>query len=150
MAAKVANKAKGRFIEWAAPLVSGWSAQTFKAMLLTTSESLAAIQDYASLGAMLAASGGAANVECAGGGYARQTLTGIAVVTDNTGDKETVDSDDVSFGAILASAGITKAVIYLHQAGGDNNCVICAVQDYVITPDGSTLADLINVFAEAD
>lgn len=82
------NVAKGRVARYAdLPLTD----DALVAVLLSTAEAEATLQDYVSLDAILAISG---NVEATFIGYSRQALTGVTVTVDNTNNIVNVDCND--------------------------------------------------------
>jgi hypothetical protein len=58
-------------------------------------------------------------VEISVAGYARQTLTGCAVVYDDANDRVELDCDNISFGN-LPSGQTVKAFIIYRQTGGSD------------------------------
>ena len=92
MAAVVNNYAKGRVNEFMNNIVNNNPANSaLVIVMLKTAESNVTLQDYASLGAALAAGGGTANVEADFTNYARKILTDAdlsAPTVDNTGNKQ--------------------------------------------------------------
>ena len=134
MAAKQSNVSKGRIVQW---VING---DTFKACIFKTSEALTALQDYELLSTLLAAGGGASNVECTG--YTRPTLSGLTATLNHGSNSYDFDSDDILLGAVAAqtsNAPTTVCCVYKHVAGGDANCIPATFHDWVVIPDGSVL-----------
>jgi hypothetical protein len=80
------------------------------AVVLATAglESLATLKDYDDLGAILAA----ANDEATFTGYSRQTLTGVTVTVDDTGDTAKVDAVDPVWSPTSAEAVGMLVLVY--------------------------------------
>ncbi len=150
MADSVGAYALGRINEWTA------AGATMGALFLTTSQSHALLKDHATVAAMFAAGGGTANVECAASGYSRQALTSITGGSPTIGSDPNVyysDCGDLTFGAVAASAAITKLIIFKSTAtigSADNaNQIIASIHDYPETPTGAVLVALVNNFFSA-
>lgn len=89
---------------------------TFWMGMLTDVPAGAHNPDLATVADLLAVTG---VTEVSGGGYARQVLTGLTIVKDDTNDWVTVGADDVDFGIIAGGTGIGRA-IFVFKAGGSD------------------------------
>lgn len=63
--------------------------------------------------------------ELAGSGYARETLTTVAVTLDDTGDQAYVDADDLAFGSIVAGETIGGCVVFKFVTDDAGSTPIC-------------------------
>lgn len=101
----------------------------------------AALRDYNDLAALLA---GTSN-ECTATGYARQTLTGVTVTVDDTGDRVNVDCNDVNLGVVgTAGAGQLQGKVLLcydgdTTAGTDSNIIPVSAHSYDVTFEGTSV-----------
>lgn len=137
MADFVFNIAKGKVAEKAA------DGAILELLLLKAAEADATLEDYDTLGALLAAVG---NTEADFTNYVRKTLAGTAVNVDDTNNRVDVDSNDVTW----TSAGgttdntLVKAIIYEDVDGTDGNAVPLTCYDFSVTTDGSDLTLQFN------
>lgn len=136
MADIVFNVAKGRVNEFTRRVDSNDPANSaFVVVLLKTVEADAALRDYATLGALLGAGGGATNVEADFTNYARKVLTDAdisAPTVDNAADEQWSDIPDL---------------VYTAAGGASNNTLVKAVICYDPDSTGGTDADLIPMTA---
>lgn len=136
MANIVFNVSKGRVNEFTRRVDGNDPANSaFVVVLLKTSEADAALRDYATLGALLAAGGGTANVEADFTNYARKVLTDAdiaAPTVDNTADEQWSDIPDL---------------LYTAAGGATNNTLVKAVICYDPDTTSGTDADLIPMTA---
>ena len=121
-------------------------------VLLKTSEVDGTLQDYDTLGDILAAGGGTANVEANFTNYARIVITDatmLPTVVDDSGNQQYSDVPDqtyVSAGGAVNNALSRILVCYDSDttAGTDANITPLVALDWVITTDGN---DLVAQFA---
>lgn len=116
-------------------------------VLLKTTESDAALKDYDTLGAILAAGGGTANVEANFTNYARKVLTDADVpapVVDDSGDEQYSDIPDQTYTSAggAANNALVKVLICYDPdttGGTDTNIVPLTAHDLAVTTDGNDL-----------
>ena len=160
MAAVVNNYAKGRVNEFMNNIVNNNPANSaLIIVMLKTAESNATLQDYASLGAALAAGGGTANVEADFTNYARKILTDAdlsAPTVDNTGNKQysTFPAQTYTAPGGATNNTVVKVLTCYDSdttAGTDSNIIICGIADANITTDGNdfSLSPAATGFYEA-
>lgn len=121
-------------------------------VLLKTSEADGPLQDYDTLGDILAAGGGTANVEANFTNYARKVITDatmLLTVVDDAGNQQYSDVPDqtyVSAGGAVNNALSRILVCYDPDttAGTDANITPLVALDWAITTDGN---DLVAQFA---
>jgi len=154
MAAKIPNYAKGRWAAWCDDINAG--AATCRIVLLKTSEALDALENYETLAALLAAGGGASNVECNADGYTRLELATVTITTDHTNNKVVVDIPDQSYnnvGATTANTAVKALICYDPDAAGtgtDSTVRVMAISDLNFALVGGATQTLnIENFAEA-
>ena len=136
MADIVFNVAKGRVNAYTERVANNDPANSaFVAVLLKAVEADAALMDYATLGALLAAGGGTANVEADFTNYERKVLSDAdisAPTVDNAADEQWSDIPDL---------------LYTAAGGATNNTLVKAVICYDPDSTGGTDADLIPMTA---
>ena len=136
MANIVTNVAKGRVNAYTERVAGNDPVNSaFVVVLLKTVEADAALQDYATLGALLAAGGGTANVEADFTNYERKVLSDAdisAPTVDNAADEQWSDIPDL---------------VYTAAGGATNNTLVKAVICYDPDSTGGTDADLIPMTA---
>ena len=112
MASITFNIAKGKVNAFTERVVNNDPANSaLVVVLLKTAEADATLQDYDMLGAVFAAGGGTANVECDFTNYARKTLTDAdlsAPTVDDTGNEQYSDAPDQTY---TAAGGATNNTI---------------------------------------
>lgn len=148
MADFIFNIAKGAFAEKIRD-----DATKIGVLILKTAEADATLKDYATVAAMLAAGGGANNVEANFTNYGRKTGITATLTVDNVNDRVDVDMPDQTW---LNAGGATnnstvKLVVFYDEGGTDATRIPLSCQDYAITTDGSDLVAQINTagFARA-
>lgn len=122
MAAKVFNYAKGRWAAWCDDINAG--AATARMVLLRTSESLDTLENYETLAALLAAGGGASNVECNASGYSRVEMATVTITTDHAANKVIGDIADISYnnvGSPTSNTAIMAILCYDPDGSGTGN-----------------------------
>lgn len=110
-------------------------------LILKTAEADATLKDYDDLSALLAAGGGASNVEANFTSYARKTgLTGTITV-DDTNDRVDVDIPDQTWSPAGGATNNTtvKLIIYYQESASDAGRVPLTSHDFAVTTDGSDL-----------
>jgi acyl CoA:acetate/3-ketoacid CoA transferase len=146
MAAVVNNYAKARGNEFVNRVVNNDPANSaIVIVMLKTAESNATLQDYASLGAALAAGGGTANVEANFTNYARKVLTDAALsapTVDNTGNKQysTFPAQTYTAPGGATNNTVVKVLTCYDSdttGGTDSNIIIVGIHDANITTDGN-------------
>jgi hypothetical protein len=116
-------------------------------VLLKTAEADATLQDYDTLGAILSAGGGTANVEANFTNYARKVLTNTelsAPTVDDSGNQQYSDAPDqtyVSAGGAVNNALVKMIICYDSDTttGTDSNIVPLVALDFTITTDGTDI-----------
>jgi hypothetical protein len=136
MASITFNIAKGKVNAYTERVVTNDPANSaLVVVLLKTAEADATLQDYDTLGAVLAAGGGTANVECDFTNYARKTLTDAdlsAPTVDDTGNEQYSDAPDQTYTA---------------AGGATNNTIVKALICYDSDTTGGTDANLVPLVA---
>lgn len=152
MANIVFNIAKGEVNAYVKRVVNNDPANSaLVIVLLKTAEADGVLQDYDTLGAILSAGGGTANVEANFTNYARKVLTNTelsAPTVDDAGNQQYSDAPDqtyVSAGGAVNNAIVKMLICYDSDttSGTDANLVPLVALDWVITTDGN---DLVAVF----
>jgi hypothetical protein len=142
------NIAKGRVAEYNNRIDSNDPANSaFIVVLLKTVEADATLKDYDSLGAILAAGGGTANVEANFTNYARKTLTDAdtsATTPDDTNDRMDIDVADFTWTTAGGATNNTLAKLLIcydpdTTSGTDSNIIPLTAHDFVATTDGTDL-----------
>lgn len=130
------NIAKGKVNAYTERVVNNDPANSaLVVVLLKTAEADATLQDYDTLGALLAAGGGTANVECDFTSYVRKVLTDAdlsAPTVDDTGNEQYSDMPDQTY----TSAG-----------GATNNTIVKALICYDSDTTAGTDANLVPLVA---
>lgn len=153
MANIVFNIAKGEVNAYTKRVVNNDPANSaLVIVLLKTAEADATLQDYDTLGAILSAGGGTANVEANFTNYARKVLTNTelsAPTVDDAGNQQYSDAPDqtyVSAGGAVNNALVKMVICYDADTttGIDANLIPLVAPDWIITTDGN---DLIAKFA---
>ena len=150
MASITFNIAKGKVNAFTERVVNNDPANSaLVVVLLKTAEADATLQDYDTLGAILAAGGGTANVECDFTNYARKVLTNAdlsAPTVDDTGNEQYSDAPDQTYTAAGGATNntIVKALICYDSdttAGTDANLVPLVAMDFSVNPttDGNDM-----------
>lgn len=111
MGAIVFNVAKGRLARYADLTAAG---DELVAVLLSTAEADATLQDYDTLAALLAGS----NTEATFTGYSQQTLANVAVTVDDSGNTVKVDCDDPQWSPTSAQA--LAKIVFCYDPDGSN------------------------------
>ena len=146
MAALVNNYAKGRGNEFINRIASNDPANSaLVIVMLKTAEANSALQDYASLGALLAAGGGTANVEANFTNYARKVLTDAdlsAPTVDTTGNKQysTFPAQTYTSPGGATNNTVVKVLTCYDSdttSGTDSNIIVIGIHDANITTDGN-------------
>lgn len=146
MAAVVNNYAKGRGNEFVNRIASNDPANSaLVIVMLKTAEANATLQDYASLGALLAAGGGTANVEANFTNYARKVLTDAAIsapTVDNTGNKQYSTFPAQTYtapGGAINNTVVKVLTCYDSDttSGTDSNIIVIGIHDANITTDSN-------------
>lgn len=139
------NVAKGSFAYYA-KLPAANDALIAVPIQTTGLESDATLQDYATLSALLAASNDEQTT------MGRKTLTGVTSSVDNTGNKVTVDFNDVTWTAATGNA-VSKLVICYDPdttTGTDADLIPLFADDMVVTPAGGDVTYQVNASGIAD
>ena len=153
MANIVFNIAKGEVNAYTKRVVNNDPANSaLVIVLLKTAEADEVLQDYDTLGAILSAGGGTANVEANFTNYARKVLTNTelaAPTVDDSGNQQYSDAPDqtyVSAGGAVNNALVKMVICYDADTttGTDANLIPLVAPDWIITTDGN---DLIAKFA---
>ena len=140
------NIAKGKVNAYTERVVTNDPANSaLVVVLLKTAEADATLQDYDTLGALLAAGGGTANVECNFTNYARKVLTNAdlsAPTVDDTGNEQYSDMPDQTYTAAGGATNntIVKAIVCYDSdttGGTDANLVPLVACDFVVNPTTS-------------
>lgn len=130
MAAFIPNIGKGKFARYSM-LPEANDALIALVLKLAGLEADAVLRDYDDVAAILAA----ANDEATFAGYARQTLTGVTVVVDDTNDRTDVDCADPVWSPTGAEA-IAK-IIFAYDpdttGGTDSSLVPLFMDDFALT-----------------
>ena len=121
-------------------------------VLLKTSEADGPLQDYDTLGDILAAGGGTANVEANFTNYARKVITDatmLPTVVDDAGNQQYSDVPDqtyVSAGGAVNNALSRLLVCYDSDttSGTDANIIPLVALDFVITTSGADIAAIFS------
>ncbi len=121
-------------------------------VLLKTSEADGPLQDYDTLGDILAAGGGTANVEANFTNYARKVITDatmLPTVVDDSGNQQYSDVPDqtyVSAGGAVNNALSRILVCYDSDttSGTDANIIPLVALDFVITTSGTDIAAIFS------
>ncbi len=116
-------------------------------VLLKAAEADGVLQDYDTLGAILSAGGGTANVEANFTNYARKVLTNTelsAPTVDDSGNQQYSDAPDqtyVSAGGAINNALVKMIICYDSDTttGTDSNIVPLVALDFTITTDGTDI-----------
>ena len=134
------NIAKGRAVELHSRVVNNDPANAAIVVVLlnVTGDQDAALKDADTLAAVLAL----ANVaEITNSGYARKVLTDADLsdfTTDDTNDRNVIDTGDLTFSGIAAGDAITD-VLFCYDSdttgGTDANIVPLTLHDFAATPD---------------
>ncbi|MCB1723216.1 MAG: hypothetical protein KDJ39_05930 [Gammaproteobacteria bacterium] len=138
------NIAKGRAVELHSRVVNNDPANAAIVVVLlnVTGDQDAALKDADTLAAVLAL----ANVaEITNSGYARKVLTDADLsdfTTDDTNDRNVIDTGDLTFSGIAAGDAITD-VLFCYDSdttgGTDANIVPLTLHDFAATPDGNDI-----------
>lgn len=146
MAAVVNNYAKGRGNEFVNRIKNNDPANSaLVIVMLKTAEPNATLQDYASLGALLAAGGGTANVEANFTNYARKVLTDASIsapTVDTTANTQYSTFPTQTYTA--AGGAINNTVVKVltcydpdTTSGTDSDIIVVGIHDANITTDGN-------------
>lgn len=144
----VTNQAKGRVNEYTSRVVNNDPANSaLIVVLLKTAEADAALLDYDTLGALLSAGGGTANVEADFTNYARKTLTNADLVAPTVDDTANEQYSDIPNPVYTAAGGATNnslvrmLICYDSDttAGTDTNIIPLTIHDVSATTDGNDL-----------
>jgi hypothetical protein len=116
-------------------------------VLLKTAEADGVLQDYDTLGAILSAGGGTANVEANFTNYARKVLTNTelsAPTVDDAGNQQYSDAPDqtyVSAGGAVNNSLVKMVICYDADTttGTDANLIPLVALDFVSTTDGTDI-----------
>jgi hypothetical protein len=116
-------------------------------VLLKTAEADGVLQDYDTLGAILSAGGGTANVEANFTNYARKVLTNTelsAPTVDDAGNQQYSDAPDqtyVSAGGAVNNSLVKMVICYDADTttGTDANLITLVALDFVSTTDGTDI-----------
>jgi hypothetical protein len=121
------NQAKGRLARYA-DLPNANDALI--AVLFSTAQAEGTLQDYDTLTAVKAS-----NTEATFTGYSRQTLTGVTVTVDDTGNTVSVDCNDPQWSPTSAQS-LTKILICYDPdttGGTDTDIIPLFADDFVVT-----------------
>lgn len=121
------NQAKGRLARYAD--LPGTN-DALIAVLFSTAQAEATLQDYDTLTDVKAS-----NSEATFTGYSRQTLTGVTVTVDDTGNAVSVDCDDPQWSPTSAQS-LTKILICYDPdttGGTDADIIPLFADDFVVT-----------------
>ena len=151
MANIVFNIAKGEVNAYVKRVVNNDPANSaLVVVLLKTAEADGILQDYDTLGDILAG----ANTEANFTNYARKTLTNTelsAPTVDDSGNQQFSDAPDLTY--VSAGGAVNNAIVKMlicydsdTTSGTDANLVPLVAIDWVITTDGN---DLVAVFGSA-
>jgi len=80
--------------------------------------------------------------ELAGGGYARQTLTGVAFLEDDAGDRGRAQAAKVTFAAIATGQTIAGAVVFVNT-GVDATSTLLSYYPIFATPTDGSVPELL-------
>lgn len=110
-------------------------------LLLKTAEADATLKDYDDLATMLAAGGGASNVEANFTNYARKTGITATITVDDTNDRVDVDMPDQTWTTAGGATNNTlaKLIIWYQETASDAGRVPLTAHDFVVTTDGTDL-----------
>lgn len=143
MADIVFNIAKGRVAELAGRVETNDPANSALVVVALKAAGLeddATLQDYDTLGALLAAS----SDEATNAGYARKILTEAdlaAVASDDVNNRMPVALPEIVWTAVQAAGGAWGKLLVCYDpdttTGTDADLVPLTAHDYAITPDGS-------------
>lgn len=148
MANIVFNIAKGEVNAYTKRVVNNDPANSaLVIVLLKTAQADATLQDYDTLGAILSAGGGTANVEANFTNYARKVLTNTelsAPTVDDAGNQQYSDAPDqtyVSAGGAVNNALVKMVICYDADTttGTDANLIPLVALDFVSTTDGTDI-----------
>lgn len=142
MADFVFNNAKGR----TRGLITD-GAKDLIIVLLKTAEADATLKDYTTLSALLAAGGGASNVEANFTNYARKTITNAnaTVTVDNTNDRVDIDIPDQTWTAAGGGTNNTLVKMLVCTDGANDAARIpLTSHDFAVTTDGTDVVAQIN------
>lgn len=148
MANIVFNVAKGEVNAYTKRIVNNDPANSaLVIVLLKTAEVDGTLQDYDTLGAILSAGGGTANVEANFTNYTRKVLTNTelsAPTVDDSGNQQYSDAPDqtyVSAGGAINNALVKMIICYDSDTttGTDSNIVPLVALDFTITTDGTDI-----------
>jgi hypothetical protein len=131
----VFNTSKGRV---RGLLIDG--AKDLIVVILKTAEADATLKDYTTLSALLAAGGGANNVEANFTNYARKTVTNANAVqtVDNVNERVDIDIPDQAWAAAGGAANNTTVkVIVCTDGANDAARIPLTSHDFAVTTDGS-------------
>lgn len=113
------------------------------AVLLTTAEAEDTLNNYDTLGDLLAAGGGASNVESAFTGYTRLTLSNVTVTPNDTTNLIDVDADDLVYTEVGGTDDETTAkllICYKPASDSLDSAILpLSFHDLAFTTDGSTV-----------
>lgn len=149
MADFVFNIAKGRVVEYVNRVDTDDPSNSALVIVVIATSGLEAdgtLQDYDSLGALLAA----ANNEVTNTNYARKVLTQADITfpaPDDTNNRYDVDIPDQTWLAVTAGDGWSKLLVCYDPdtTGGDDTAIIpLTAHDFVVTPDGSGITAEVN------
>jgi hypothetical protein len=110
-------------------------------LLLKTVEADAAMQDRATVAAILAN-----NTEANFTNYGRKTGITATLTIDNSGDQALCDIADQSWPAAggVLNNNLAKLIVFYDEGGTDGTRIPLTAHQYVQTTDGSTLTAQIN------
>lgn len=155
MASQIANRAKGRFAEWAERVNANDPANSvFVLDLLATAglETDAVLLDKDDFAALVAGTTDFAT----GTGWARKTFDqtgGLTVTYDDTNERVDVDLPDQTWTAVADAASDVSKIVFGYDsdsaAGTDANILFLSHHDWVIAPTGADVTATIAVFARA-
>ena len=140
MASFVPNIAKGRVAYYATLPAAN---DALVAVLFSAAQADATMRDHDTLAAVKAA----ANTEATFTGYSRQTLTGVTVTVDDTGETVSVDCNDPSWSPTAAQALVKIVFCYDPDTttGTDADLVPLFADDFVLTtPTSGTVSYSVN------
>lgn len=141
----VFNVAKGRVNSYAALAGTGNAALILVPIETTGIEADATLQDYDTLGALLA---GASNEQTTMG---RKTITSATVTVDDANNRNDADFADQTYTAASGNAISAFLVCYDPDttAGDDTAIIPLTKHDFVETPTGSDIVVGVNTFFRA-
>lgn len=115
-------------------------------VLLQTAEADATLRDYNDLAALLAAGGGASNVEATFTNYSREVILNAAwsVTVDDTGEEATADFADITWSP--AGNGTNNTLVKLLvciDGASDAARLPVTLHDFATTTDGNDLTAVV-------